>query len=94
MRSHAAHAAAERGEPRVPVAERDKLRSELHLDVAMPQERQKVLANCLECHDLDNSPKFDFDEYWPQVEHAEEAGAAERAAEAIRAEASAAESGS
>ena len=90
----AAHAAAERGEPRVPVAERDKLRSELHLDVAMPQERQKVLANCLECHDLDNSPKFDFDDYWPQVEHAEEPGAAEAAAEAIRAKSAAAKPGS
>ena len=24
---------------------------------------------CLKCHDFDNSPKFDFNEYWPQVEH-------------------------
>ena len=90
----AAHAAAERGEPRVPAAERDKLRSELHLDVALPQERQRVINNCLECHDLDNSPKFDFDEYWPQVEHTEEAGAAEAAAEAIRAKAATTGSGS
>jgi hypothetical protein len=28
--------------------------------------------NCLECHDLDNSPQFDFDEYWPSVDHSEE----------------------
>ena len=53
----------------------------------MPQERQRVINNCLECHDLDNSPKFDFDEYWPEVEHSEEPGAAEAAAEAIRAKA-------
>ena len=83
----AAHAAAERGEPRVTTTERDRLRAELHLDVDMPQERQRVINNCLECHDLDNSPKFDFDEYWPEVEHSEEPGAAEAAAEAIRAKA-------
>lgn len=27
---------------------------------------------CLNCHDLDNSPDFDFDEYWPHVEHTED----------------------
>jgi hypothetical protein len=26
---------------------------------------------CRECHDLDNSPKFDFKTYWPHVEHYE-----------------------
>lgn len=26
-------------------------------------------ASCLKCHDLDNSPEFDFSTYWPQVEH-------------------------
>jgi len=30
----------------------------------------------LECHDLDNSPQFDFDTYWPQVEHSEDKPAA------------------
>lgn len=29
---------------------------------------------CVTCHDLDNSPDFDFQEYWPQVEHYEEEG--------------------
>ncbi len=24
---------------------------------------------CYKCHDTDNSPNFDFDEYWPKVEH-------------------------
>ena len=24
---------------------------------------------CYSCHDLDNSPSFDFEKYWPQVEH-------------------------
>ena len=26
---------------------------------------------CVTCHDLDNSPEFDFDTYWPEVEHYE-----------------------
>ena len=38
--------------------------------------KQKAVNNCLECHDLDNSPQFDFDTYWPQVEHSEEKPAA------------------
>lgn len=24
---------------------------------------------CQKCHDLDNSPEFNFEEYWPQIEH-------------------------
>ncbi len=28
-----------------------------------------VVQMCVECHDTDNSPEFDFQEYWPQVEH-------------------------
>ncbi len=27
---------------------------------------------CVSCHDLDNSPDFNFDAYWPQIEHHEE----------------------
>jgi hypothetical protein len=23
----------------------------------------------MQCHDLDNSPDFDFQHYWPEVEH-------------------------
>jgi hypothetical protein len=41
------------------------------------------MNNCLECHDLDNSPQFDFDTYWPPVEHGEEPGAAAAAAAAL-----------
>jgi hypothetical protein len=26
---------------------------------------------CATCHDLDNSPDFDFKTYWPDVEHYE-----------------------
>jgi nitrate/TMAO reductase-like tetraheme cytochrome c subunit len=27
---------------------------------------------CMNCHDLDNSPDFDFQTYWPKIEHREE----------------------
>ena len=76
----AAHASAERGQVRVPAADRERLRAELHLALDTPQAKQRVMNNCLECHDLDNSPQFDFDTYWPQVEHGEEPGAAAAAA--------------
>jgi len=79
----AAHASAERGQVRVPAADRERLRSELHLALDTPQAKQRVVNNCLECHDLDNSPQFDFDTYWPQVEHTEEPGAAAAAAAAV-----------
>ena len=65
----AAHAAVERGDVRASVTERDRLRSELAMSIDTPEGKQKAVNNCLECHDLDNSPQFDFDTYWPQVEH-------------------------
>ena len=65
----AAHAAVERGDVRASTTERDALRAALAMTIDTPEGREKVIANCLECHDLDNSPKFDFDEYWPAVEH-------------------------
>jgi hypothetical protein len=68
----AAHTAVERGDVRASEVERDRLRQELVLTLATPEGKQKAVNNCLECHDLDNSPKFDFDEYWPSVAHAEE----------------------
>jgi hypothetical protein len=68
----AAHTAVERGDVRASEVERDRLRQELVLTLATPEGKQKAVNNCLECHDLDNSPKFDFDEYWPGVAHSEE----------------------
>ena len=67
----AAHAAVERGDVRASTTERNRLRQELVLSIDTPEGKQKAVNNCLECHDLDNSPQFDFDEYWPQVEHSE-----------------------
>ena len=65
----AAHTAVERGDVRASEVERDRLRAELKLSLDTPESRQKAVNNCLECHDLDNSPRFDFDDYWPQVKH-------------------------
>lgn len=39
-------------------------RKEMHLDKAVARDRV-----CFQCHDPDNSPKFDFDKYWKKVEH-------------------------
>ena len=68
----AAHAAVEAGDVIASEIEQDRLRSELTLDIATPEGRKRAVNNCLECHDLDNSPSFDFDEYWPAVAHPSE----------------------
>lgn len=63
------HAAVERGDLEVADEERTRLRASLALSLATPEGKERAVNNCLECHDIDNSPKFDFDTYWPQVEH-------------------------
>lgn len=45
---------------------KEKLRKAMVLTKAEAQKRF-----CYECHDLDNSPDFDFQTYWPLVEHYE-----------------------
>ncbi|MCS7306409.1 MAG: hypothetical protein NZ602_15035 [Thermoguttaceae bacterium] len=45
---------------------RQKYREAVRLPLA---EAEKT---CLECHDLDNSPDFNFKTYWPKVEHYED----------------------
>lgn len=47
------------------------LQQKLHEAVRVTKaESEKRL--CGECHDLDNSPDFEFETYWPKVEHYEE----------------------
>ena len=60
---------------RASTIERDRLRTEVGLALDTPEAKQRAVNNCLECHDLDNSPEFDFDTYWPQVEHSEQKAA-------------------
>ena len=74
----ARHVAVENGDIFVEEAEEIALREALHLEVQenegnMPGQVMnsdtKAVNNCLGCHDLDNSPDFDFQQYWPEVAH-------------------------
>lgn len=71
----AAHVAAESGEETLSDEEMEQLRAALRLKIGPNEgnmEKQntgKVVDMCLQCHDLDNSPDFDFQKYWPDVKH-------------------------
>src|SRR5690606_15332081 len=71
----ASHVAAESGEEEASDAEKEALRAALRLKIGenegnmSGQKTGRVVEMCMECHDLDNSPDFDFQKYWPQVEH-------------------------
>ncbi|MGI9456924.1 MAG: multiheme c-type cytochrome [Aeoliella sp.] len=64
------HADAELGNIDATEAQIEDLRTALRMKIGENegnldgQETGKVVDNCLECHDLDNSPDFDFQEYW------------------------------
>jgi hypothetical protein len=57
------HVAAERMKE-TNIEQRDKLR--LAMRLTQTDARKQT---CLACHDIDNSPDYNWDEYWPQVEH-------------------------
>lgn len=71
----AAHVAAESGDVDATEEQIDKLREDMRLRLVDNEGNMEgqvlgpVVKNCMECHDLDNSPDFDFQEYWPEVEH-------------------------
>lgn len=71
----AEHVAVELGEIDADEARTQALRAALRLKIGENEgnkEGQKLgpaVNNCLQCHDLDNSPDFDFQEYWPHVKH-------------------------
>ena len=48
-------------------ARQEKLRKAVRL----PLENNTAKKLCIQCHDGDNSPKFEFDTYWPKVVHPE-----------------------
>lgn len=58
------HIAAENGGD---LALQEKLQKEM--TVTVEQAREPATSSCLNCHDLDNSPDFDFEEYWPRIVH-------------------------
>ncbi|MEN6449563.1 MAG: multiheme c-type cytochrome, partial [Thermoguttaceae bacterium] len=48
----------------------EKLKEQYRKAVAVTKEEAKK-QQCISCHDLDNSPDFNFEAYWPLVEHKE-----------------------
>lgn len=73
----ARHVAAEMGDIEVDDKELAELRAALRLKI-VPNEgnkdgqefdKGKVVQMCIQCHDIDNSPEFDFQLYWPHVRH-------------------------
>src|SRR5262249_6278511 len=73
----AEHVAAENGQIDASDAKKEQLRAELRLKIVANEgnrehqefEKGKVVKMCMECHDRDNSPEFDFQKYWPKVKH-------------------------
>lgn len=57
------HVAVELGEMQVSPQEQTALREQMRLPLEMAE------ARCAMCHDLDNSPEFDFASYWKKVAH-------------------------
>lgn len=71
----ARHAAVELGDLEVSEEEEQALRNALHMEIIENEGNKSGQAlgdavnNCMQCHDLDNSPDFDFQEYWKEVAH-------------------------
>lgn len=49
----------------------DKLRKAVVITKDESQDTRSGKQHCFSCHDLDNSPEFKFETYWPLVEHYE-----------------------
>ncbi|MGI9429857.1 MAG: multiheme c-type cytochrome [Bythopirellula sp.] len=73
----ASHVAAENGEVEADEEELERLRAAMRLKIVENEGNRAgqeiktavVVKMCMSCHDLDNSPEFDFQDYWPHVEH-------------------------
>ncbi len=71
----AGHVAAEQGVESVSDAQLELRRAAMRVRLIENEGNKDgqalgdVVKNCLKCHDLDNSPDFDFQEYWLEVEH-------------------------
>jgi Cytochrome c554 and c-prime len=73
----ARHVAAENGDVEVSDEELEELRAALRLKIVENEGNKdgqefangKVVQMCMQCHDVDNSPDFDFQMYWPHVKH-------------------------
>lgn len=58
------HVAGENGDIDADEDMLEKFRAAMRLTVAEAKKN-----DCARCHDVDNSPDFDFDECWPKIEH-------------------------
>ena len=63
-----AHTAAEQGGN---MELQKKLQKALVITKEEAADARSKKMSCYSCHDLDNSPDFKFQEYWPEVEHRE-----------------------
>jgi hypothetical protein len=74
----AEHVAAETGEADANDDEIEQLRAALRLAIVENEGNKEgqvykeagVVDMCIQCHDVDNSPDFDFQTYWPKIKHA------------------------
>ncbi|MEA1950408.1 MAG: multiheme c-type cytochrome [Planctomycetota bacterium] len=48
-----------------------QLRMQKAVRITKEEAKNNYEKGCLSCHDLDNSPDFNFETYWPKVEHKE-----------------------
>jgi hypothetical protein len=62
----AEHVAAENGGDE---EQQIRFREALKLSLADKDDEESIRRSCMECHDIDNSPDFNFKEYWPKVAH-------------------------
>ncbi len=73
----ASHVAAENGDVDADDDELERLRAALRLKIVENEGNKEgqefeagvVVNMCIDCHDEDNSPEFDFQKYWLDVEH-------------------------
>jgi len=65
------HAAVESGELDVTPKEQAALRAGMRVTKEEMNDRKGGTSKmtCIQCHDIDNSPDYDWNTYWPQVEH-------------------------
>jgi len=71
------HVKVESGEVDATDQQKETLRAALRMKIIANEgnkdgqsfEEGQVVKNCMRCHDLDNSPDFDFQKYWSAIKH-------------------------
>jgi hypothetical protein len=69
------HVKAEMGEVEATDEQKKALYAAMRLNIVANEGNKEgqtfgeVVKNCMECHDIDNSPDFDFQKYWPEIAH-------------------------